>query len=645
MFSFARCLGNLFHDPPCVSQKVWSYSVYSTPADCYVGLLSLRAEERGATMATMKKHYANIVELERNRLLSPGALKLYNAIVFLKHMALRLLYALYARDDFNAQSIQGQKILRGLLDVLPDNKGVEEAHHFVRKEQKQNPNTRLSHCHVQDCVNDSRVLEARQIPHASAMGRLEFMRSYPSSNHRYVSQKHYSWRHSLPRDWTTILGRKSWATTSEDVYRTSAAAWAWLHSWCDNRTCAIDASLWSRLTPVAMILHHVPSDSFMVGLGNFSWAALVWPLDVLFRTDDEAVLFGFDAGAEARWAFVTNVDDYCVLDWEAYREDVGIVLRVIGMEMGLVKYAVYSNPCALSFEDLCRMAQHFVLPVGCQNTRHEILKAVATHLWPTDPDTITYVMSLLPDPNSESLLADDPVVEACYGDLLPDDKLDFKSMGDQIEKKRRAKRMITFNIARRAHAKAKAKGKARAKAKPPPPRPPPGVPAVALAPPLGAAPPGPPPGVLAVTLAPPLGAALPGPPPPAPGPLADAAAAGVPPVPPVVADRLPRGTRQIRFGSKFILAATGPVDYPTSWTVTCLLHTAAGMRCNKNLTISGGMTEDEAVLRIKRWCIEGQGIEDGPGAKDAHMSTILPRFFPVDELKSHAEYERMLLYP
>ena len=625
MFSFAGCLGNLFHDPPCVSQKVWSYSVHSTPADCYVGLLSPRAAERGATMATMKKHYANIVELERNRLLSPGALKLYNAIVFLKHMALRLLYALYARDDFNTQSIQGQKILRGLLDVLPDNKGVEEAHHFVRKEQKHNPNTRLSHCHVQDCVNNSRVLEARQIPHASAVGRVEFMRSYPSSNHRYVGRKHYSWRHSLPRDWTTILGRKTWATTSEDVYRTSAAAWAWLHSWCDNRTCAIDASLWSRLTPVAMILHHVPSDSFMVGLGHFSWAALVWPLDVLCRTDDEAILFGFDAGAEARWAFVTNVDDYCVFDWEAYREDVGIVLRVIGTEMGLVKYAVYSNPCGLNFEDLCRMAQHFDLPVGCQNTRHEILEAVATHLWPADPNTVTYVMSLLPNPKSESLLADDPIVEACYGDLLPDDKLEFKSMGDQIEKKRRGKRLITFNNARRAYAKAKPKGKARAKAKPPPPRPPPGVPAVPAEPPLGAAPPGQPP--------------------PAPGPPADAAAAGIPPVPPVFADRLSRGSRQISFGSMFTLAATGPLASPTSWTVTCLLHHSEGLRCNKNLTISHGMSEDEAVLRIKRWCIEGQGIEDGLGARDTHMNTILPRIFPVDELKSHAEYERMLFYP
>jgi len=53
-----------------------------------------------------------------------------------------------------------------------------------------------------------------------------------------------------------------------------------------------------------------------------------------------------------------------------------------------------------------------------------------------------------------------------------------------------------------------------------------------------------------------------------------------------------------------------------------------------------GLTPQQALHRIKHWCILGNAIADGPGSRDQHMySCGMPRFYKDEELKSLEELD------
>ena len=100
---------------------------------------------------------------------------------------------------------------------------------------------------------------------------------------------------------------------------------------------------------------------------------------------------------------------------------------------------------------------------------------------------------------------------------------------------------------------------------------------------------------------------------------------------PLAGGRVPRGTPWGRHG-KFVLAHTHRSGMLEAITVTCLVHTQ-GERCNKSLTLGTDFTEQQAVARIKEWCVRGLQIPDSPEARPAHMA-IVPRKFPDREVRS-----------
>jgi hypothetical protein len=100
---------------------------------------------------------------------------------------------------------------------------------------------------------------------------------------------------------------------------------------------------------------------------------------------------------------------------------------------------------------------------------------------------------------------------------------------------------------------------------------------------------------------------------------------------PLVVGRLPRGNLWGRHG-KFVLARTHRSGTLEAITVTCLVH-SQGERCNKSLTLGPDLTEQDAVARIKEWCIRGLQIPDSVGARTTHMA-IHPRRFKDSEVRS-----------
>ena len=68
--------------------------------------------------------------------------------------------------------------LQGLLEVLPDNKIVEDIHNAVRKDAKKTTSSKHCTVRMQDVVTASQVLESRNIPHPARATEEYFVRNF-----------------------------------------------------------------------------------------------------------------------------------------------------------------------------------------------------------------------------------------------------------------------------------------------------------------------------------------------------------------------------------------------------------------------------------------------------------------------------------
>ena len=81
-------------------------------------------------------------------------------------------------------------------------------------------------------------------------------------------------------------------------------------------------------------------------------------------------------------------------------------------------------------------------------------------------------------------------------------------------------------------------------------------------------------------------------------------------------------------------------------TVTCNLHVHSGRRCNKSLTLGACFSEEEALWRIKAWCVAGLRWpdEDHDDARQLHMDPAFfnPRTVATEELQSLEELNALV---
>ena len=89
-----------------------------------------------------------------------------------------------------------------------------------------NPNFIQTSCHVQDLILHSEVLVTRSIPHRANLDRDAFLRLFRSIKaSSYRSRCHYANRHKeLTKEWSRVMGTKSWPTFSEDSALVGPAA-------------------------------------------------------------------------------------------------------------------------------------------------------------------------------------------------------------------------------------------------------------------------------------------------------------------------------------------------------------------------------------------------------------------------------------
>ena len=585
----------------------------------------------------------------------------------------RMMFLFFERDRFRpspGRTDCGSKLLRGMLDTLPDNKIVEDMHNALRRDSRANSNTVLSTEHVQQIITNSHALELRDIAHPSSVPKEVFVQRFRSTSGRACGRKHRGVKHQLPKNWTRIMGQRTWSAISEETLKTAMAAWEWLQNGFQPQSLApregvekLELALLSCVMEQDMLVQHVPTGRVQVCLGGAKWAVLTWPMHELPATvPGDSVCYKVSEQGPARFVHVTDLSLWRAIPYEPARIPGGIVLRQVGPPQPLLR-ARLANPRTLTYANLVLIAKVEGL-VGRRDRRQHLLEALAA----SQGDN-TFVQQVLeedgrPHKKAAAKLAEDEVCEAALEGIDPDDRQEFAEVGEAVRRGRARRRGHAWAQRRQAPLRPGStrgpRRKRRRTGDPPPPAgdlPPggaaPGVggapvpPGAAEAPAGGAAP-----GVGGAPVlpgaadapaggaAPPAGGAAPGVDgAPAPPGAAEAPAGGAAPhdgaAPPVAAlPRAPRGNdwpgRQ-----KFPLAVVASGGLIKAWSARCNIHKHDGERCNKRLNMGEVFTSDEARRRIKEWCMRGVAIPDGPGGRAEHMR-IQPRNFAPGEVRTEA---------
>ena len=546
----------------------------------------------------------------------------------------------------------GEPRLRGLLDVLPDNKIVEDIHNAIRRDANKGASKMRCTTRVQDVATATGVLEERHVAHTARVTKEHFVRHFKTARASGGCKRHYPARHTLPMRLAGIMGRKVWHTVAESWSRKGIAAWEWLQNGHANpcpsagpgaRT--LDSALFSRLVASEMVLLNLQSGNLMASLGNASWAVLLWPVDLLESDIHGMRTMQLRAPAGACFGHITDPSSVAGCSVHARAEAPGhcpSAVRPAGITCSCM-------PPATEGAGSPRLD-----PLGCSIWKSLAGRAIPAKLcWTPSPEKVS-------DDNADfvsqvhiaeeelaqkgvATLLQDPVFEAAYGEMPEDDKLEFPEIRQEI-RKGRVRRHIADRVVQAVQRKRRQGGlplpkrRVRARREGSSPAVTPGpmapLPAASAA---GAPSAAPPPQVAA----PPVGAPSADPPPEVAAPPVGApGAAPLPEVEAPMLERIPRGQQWGR--GRFVIARTHRSGELHAITVTCLLHSTENARCNKNVNLGDIFSEAEATQRIKEWCVRGLDIPAGDGAREMHMHERgRPRFYSSDELRSVADLEAL----
>ena len=558
--------------------------------------------------------------------------------------------------------------LRGLLEVLPDNKIVEEVHHGLKQDAKKTHKSQRRTGRQQAVAVSTPVLSTRDIPHSARVTKDWWIQHFSSTKATGCRSKHYSVKHKMPKMWTKVMGPKTWPTVSEIVSHNGVAAWQWLQvGYPQARTLAaaqgralpgLDAALFSRLVRPEFILESVDSHVLGASLGHASWAVLLYPLDVVRVGENGWRTLGFRSTPAT--TFFDHVTDPRLWQVIPYRSEMdercGVILEQVANPEPLLQASLRQCQC-LSHDILVSIAALLDLGLGADASRRTLLHSLAANVSGGDEPFVAAVLDQdeKAPPTAVATLLGDPVFEAAYQEMPDDDKQEFPEV-----RKEQARSRVRQHVADRARQVVHAR-----RATPLPPRrvrrrvgpaagdPAPAalVPALAGGAPAPAVVPAPAPAVVpapapaggapvpAAPVPAPAGGALVPAVVPAPAPVGEGPAAAAPPpplpLPPPLPGRIPRGQPWDR-PQRFWIARTHRHGVFQAVTATCLFHTADGERCNKSFTPGAEWSEAEATARIKEWCARGLGIPDVAGGKQRHMDIKQPRFRP-EEVRGEAD--------
>ena len=368
------------------------------------------------------------------------------------------MYLFFERDRFRpslGRTDCGSKLLRGMVDTLPDNKIVEDMHNALRRDSKANRNSVLNTETVQQIVSNSRALEHRKVAHPCSVPKEVFVQRFRSTPGRASGHKHRGWKHQLPKKWTRILGRRTWTAISEETLKTAMAAWEWLQNGFQPQSLApregvekLELALLSCMLEQDMLVQYVPTGCVQVCLGSAKWAALTWPMHEFPATaPGDDVCYKVSEQGPARFVHVTKLSDWRAIPFKPARIPVGVVLRQVGPPQPLLR-ARLANARTLSYANLVLIAK--VAGLEGRLDRHSQLEALAASQG--DDSFVQHVLEQDKRPHKKAAakLADDEICEAALEGMDPDDRQDFAEVGEAVRRGRAQRRGRTWAQRRQA---------------------------------------------------------------------------------------------------------------------------------------------------------------------------------------------------
>ena len=446
------------------------------------------------------------------------------------------------------------------------------------------------------------------------------------------------------------MGTKNWNTSTEATHRTSLAAWQWYQVGRQRLTVPGSAppklcdALLTRMLDIEMVVEE--GGCVFASLGNYSWAALLYPLHVLHADSDGLRTIGWGGQNSAvEFAYVVNPHEWSVLTCTtALASAQGkIILQETEQPRSLLKYSLTEKCTSLSLDSLQRISSFLDLEEG--GGRASLLRLVANAVFADDPDKDNIVAEISrrdaagnTRTNTSAILLQDPLFEAAWDDMPRDEQLEFPDVTKEKTRGRVRRHIQARERNENVHLRRARKRLRTSRAEADPDQVDRGEPP--LVPALGTV----------------IGGADVGqddPAAPAQGNVIGGADVGQsdPALAPsqgiIAQQRVPRGEpwgRVINGRPMFKLARTHDHGILTAITVTCNVHRHDGNRCNKSLSLGVHFTEAEAMRRIKAWCVAGLAIEDCEGARTWHMAPefFCPRTVPESELKSMVELDALV---
>ena len=202
------------------------------PPDSWAPILSENAAHRQPAMDDLKRDWRRLVSLECAEAESAAELAQDLRLSFCA--CTRLVAQLFERDQFDCNSVQGTQALAHILGGFADSKIVEDVHQSLRVSTNSRANQRLSPTAVQLIVQNSGVLESREIVHSAHVDKATFLALWPHTKPDFKPKKDCKAQlHKLPEMFSRILTPKTWPTHSEGQLQVSSAAWKWVNFYLD----------------------------------------------------------------------------------------------------------------------------------------------------------------------------------------------------------------------------------------------------------------------------------------------------------------------------------------------------------------------------------------------------------------------------
>ena len=261
--------------------------------------------------------------------------------------------------------------------------------------------------------------------------------------------------------WTKVLGPKTWGTCSEVTSRTAVSAWQWLHVGRLKLTALAAAqglpapmlcdALMTRLLMEDMVVQS-GDGRVWASLGNFSWSALLYPLEVVDERAGLSTLRWCGTGTHMEFAHVADPRAWSALTCRsALAPAQGITLEEVEVPRPLLEWSLRYKTASLSLDLLKQLADFMQLEGVRRDTRKALLLALVACVFEGREEReeveriIEQAATAVGAKKSASLLLMDPVFEAAWGEMPHDEQFEFPEVIEEKKGGRIRRRMAQIN--------------------------------------------------------------------------------------------------------------------------------------------------------------------------------------------------------